>query len=181
MVMKAVRQHVHGRLWQDNGRSALLLTDPKPAEQTAVSLYLRFALIVRGPEDHVLPALLLDDWGSEVRGLEIYRFIHEHGDEFPRAEVFGFDMDGSETQLFLRSLELSMRLPCYVYTSADEPLADGARLHAILLPTPGVAQPQRLEGPPVDMFERPLRAARVSWWQVPPDATPFDLALLEEK
>ncbi|MBK8985034.1 MAG: hypothetical protein IPM39_02975 [Chloroflexi bacterium] len=179
MALKPVRQHVHGRLIQANGRTALILLDAQPAAKTADSLYLRFALVVRGPEDHVLPGLLLDDWGHEIRGLEIYQFIRDHGDSFPRAEVFGFDMDGSETQLFLRSLELHVRWPCYVYTSTDVPLVEGLRLHAILLPTAGVAAPQAIKKPDQAAIERPLRGAQVSWWQVPPDAAAFDFALLE--
>ncbi len=179
MAMKAVKQHVHGRLLQANGRAALLLLDPNPAEETAVSLYLRYALVVMGPEDHVLPALLLDDWGHEIRGLEIYQFIREHGDDFPRAEVFGFDLDGSETQLFLRSLELYVRWPCYVYVSADAPLAAGVRLDAVLLPTAGTVAPQPVNKPDKEAITRPLRAAQVSWWLVPPETTEFDFGLLE--
>ncbi|MCB8983047.1 MAG: hypothetical protein H6659_04440 [Ardenticatenaceae bacterium] len=177
MAMKAVKQHVHGRLIQANGRAALLLIDLNPTEETAVSLYLRYALVVMGPEDHVLPALLLDDWGNEIRGLEIYQFIREHGDDFPRAEVFGFDLDGSETQLFLRSLELHMRWPCYVYTSADEPLAQGVRLHAVLLPTAGIDAPLAVDRPDEEAIARPLRAAQVNWWQVPPHTESFAFGL----
>ena len=180
MALKAVRQHIHGRLIQANGRSALLLMDPKPEATTDDSLYLRFALVVMGPEDHVFPGLLLDDWGHEIRGLDIYEFIRDHGDDFPRAEVFGFDPDGSETQLFLRSLELHVRWPCYVYTSADAPLPDGVRLHAVLLPTDDVTAPQAIKKPNKETIKRPLRGAQVSWWQVPPDTTTFDFALLEK-
>jgi len=177
MAISAVKQHVHGRLIQANDRAALLLLDPKPEATTDASLYLRYALVVMGPEDHVLPALLLDDWGHEVHGLEIYQFIREHGDDFPRGEVFGFDLDGSETQLFLRSLELHMRWPCYVYTSADAPLAEGVRLHAVLLPAEGAATPEAIDRPDDEAVERPLRGAQVSWWQVPPDTNSFDFSL----
>lgn len=180
MAMKAVTHHVHGRLIQADGRAALLLLDANPKANTAESLFLRYALVVMGPEDHVLPALLLDDWGNEVRGPDIYQFIRDHGDDFPRGEVFGFDLDGSETQLFLRSLELYVRWPCYVYTSADAPLAEGIRLHAILLPTDGASAPQAIDKPDKEAIERPLRAAQVSWWQVPPDVTSFDFGLLEK-
>lgn len=180
MAMKAVKQHIHGQIMQANGRAVLLLLDPKPEATTAVSLYLRYALVVMGPEDHVFPALLLDDWGNEVRGLAIYQFVRDHGDDFPRAEVFGFDPDGSETQLFLRSLELHMRWPCYVYNSADAPLAEGLRLHAILLPTEGVTAPQPIHRPEAEQIERPLRGAQVQWWQVPPDTTALDVDLLEK-
>lgn len=178
-MMKAVRQHIHGKLFQANGRSALLLLDPEPTEETAVSLTLRYAVVIMGPEEHVIPALLLDDWGHEIRGLAIYDFVREHGDQFPRAEIFGFDMDGSETQLFLRSLELYQRWPCYAYPRPDTPLAEGVLLDAVLLPTEGVAQPEPLVKPPQERVQRPLRGARVRWWLVPPDTDGLDLSLLE--
>lgn len=181
MAMKAVSQHIHGQLWRDsgpNGRSVLLLQDGQPAAKTAVSLFLRYALVIMGPEDHVFPNTLLDDWGHEVRGLEIYRFIREYGDQFPRAEVFGFDLDGSETQLFVRSLEMVGRWPCYVYATTETPLSEGVRLNAILLPTEGITQPQRLPEAP-DSVAPPLCHARLKWWQVPAEATNFDFSLLE--
>lgn len=177
--MKAARQHVHGKLFQANGRSALLLLDPEPTEETAVSLTLRYAVVVMGPEDHVFPGILLDDWGHEIHGLAIYDFVRDQGDQFPRAEIFGFDPDGSETQLFLRSLELYQRWPCYVYPSPATPLAEGVPLHAVLLPTVGVTRPEPLAKPDPERVKRPLRGARVRWWQVPPDTTDFDLSLLE--
>jgi hypothetical protein len=58
--MKAARQHVYGQLIRENGRAALLLLDAEPERETAVSLYLRYALVVDGPDDHVFPAILLD-------------------------------------------------------------------------------------------------------------------------
>lgn len=178
-MMKAARQHVHGKLFQANGRSALLLLDPEPGEETAVSLTLRYAVVIMGPEDHVIPALLLDDWGHELRGLAIYDFVRDQGDQFPRAEIFGFDLDGSETQLFLRSLELHQRWPCYVYPDRHTPLAEGALLNAVLLPTEGVTRPEPLAKPPAERVKRPLRGARLRWWQVPLDTADFDLSLLE--
>jgi len=169
--MKAAKQHVHGKLITENGRSALLLVDAEPETKTADSLYLRYAVVVRGPDDHVLPAILLDDWGKETRGLKIYKFLREHGDEYPRAEIFGFDMDGSETQLFVRSLELYSRLPAYAYTDVNAPLDEGVLLDAILLPdaeTEGVIKVEKAKDSGV---KRPLRSARVNWWRVPPDTT----------
>ena len=177
--MKAAKHHIHGKLITENGRSALLLLNGKPETQTADSLYLRYAVVVRGPEDHVLPAILLDDWGKETRGLKIYEFLREHGDEFPRAEIFGFDMDGSEAQLFVRSLELYSRLPAYAYTDVEAPLADGVRLDAILLPDAETDGVVRVEKASEMGIKRPLRSAQVSWWRVPPVTTSFDFSLLD--
>lgn len=148
-------------------------------QKSEASLYLRYAVVVRGPDDPVLPAVLLDDWGKEVRGLKIYEFLRKHGDEFPRAEIFGFDMDGSEAQLFVRSLELYSRLPAYAYTDVDAPLADGVLLDAILLPDAETDRVVRLEKAKDGGVKRPLRSAQVSWWCVPSATTTFDFSLLE--
>ena len=179
--MKAARQHLHGQLFTENGRSALLLLDAEPETKMGTSLYLRYAVVVRGPDDHVLPAILLDDWGKEIRGPKIYEFLREHGDQFPRAEIFGFDMDGSETQLFVRSLELYGRLPCYMYTDINMPIAAGVLLDAILLPDADAEAGEvvRLRKASEAGVKRPLRSAQVSWWRVPSSITTFDFSLLD--
>ena len=177
--MKAAKQHIHGKLITENGRSALLLLNAEPEMKTADSLYLRYAVVVRGPDDHVLPAILLDDWGKETRGLKIYEFLREHGDEFPRAEIFGFDMDGSETQLFVRSLELYSRLPAYAYTDVDAPLDAGVLLDAILLPDAETDRVVQVEKASEMGVKRPLRSAQVSWWRVPPVTNTFDFSLVD--
>jgi len=179
--MKAAKQHVHGKLITENGRSALLLLNAEPETKTADSLYLRYAVVVRGPDDHVLPAILLDDWGKEIRGLKIYKFLREHGDEYPRAEIFGFDMDGSETQLFVRSLELYSRLPAYAYTDANAPLDEGVLLDAVLLPDAKTERVVRVEKAKDSGVKRPLRSAQVSWWRVPSSMKTFDFSLLGVK
>lgn len=177
--MKAIRHRVQGKLWQENGRSALLLLDPFPTKEAAHLLYLRYALVTMGREEHIFPALLVDDWGAEIRGLKVYRWVGEHGNKFPRATVFGFEADGTDTQVFLRELELYVTLPVYAYPSRDTDLTAGVRLDAILLPDKGTATPERVKRP--SAYERPLRSARVQWWQVPYSLDAFDFSLLTEK
>ena len=179
-MMKAAKLHVHGKLITENGRSDLLLLDEEPTAKTENSLYLRFALVIMGPEDHVMPAILLDDWGKEIRSLKIYKFLREYGDQFPRAEIFGFDMDGSETQLFVRSLELYSRLPCYAYTDVKAPLDEGVLIEAILLPDGETDRAVRLEKAKDSGVKRPLRSAQVSWWRVPLSTMTFDFSLVEK-
>lgn len=168
--MRAIRQRVQGEVWQANGRSALLLRDPAPGKDAADLLYLHYALVTLGREELIFPALLVDDWGAEVRGLKLYRWVREHGNEFPRATIFGFEADGRETQVFLRELELYVTLPVYAAAAA------GIRLDAILLPEEGVAAPEKVKRP--SALERPLRSARVQWWRIPPETSSFDFSLL---
>ncbi len=178
--MKAVRQRVQGKLLQENGRSALLLLDPKPEQDADDLLYIGFALVTLGREEHIFPSFVLDDWGNEIRGVKLFDWIRENGNEFPRAEIFGYEKYGVETQLFARALELYATLPSYVYDSRTAPVTEGCLLKAILLPDVSVTAPQKIKRPSSDEIKRPLRAARVQWWLVPPDTTAFDFELLEE-
>ena len=176
-MAKAVSLHVWGRLlWENeaagNGRLALLLTDPKPQTESEASLWLRFAFVTVGVEEHLFPSFLIDDWGGEVRSLPLYRWVKENGNRFPRAEIFGFERNGTSIQYFVRELELFAKLPCYVYPDKQTPLADGKRLDAILLPQPAVSQPEKIKRP--SHLKRPLASARVAWWHVPDTLTRFD-------
>ncbi len=178
--MRAVRQRVQGKLLEENGRFAFLLTNSKPARDAENLLYLGYALVTLGREEHIFPSFLLDDWGNEIRGVKLFRWIRDNGNEFPRAEIFGYEKDGSETQVFARALELYATLPCYAYPSRTAPVTEGHLLKAILLPDASVTVPERIKRPSSDLLERPLRSARVQWWLVSPDTTAFDFELLEE-
>jgi hypothetical protein len=167
--MKVVTQRVQGKLLQEDGRAALLLLNVEPtAEQTADSLYLRFAFVLRGVETSIFPAELLDDWGNSVKGWALYEWVLEYVDQFPRAEIFGFERNGRETQCFLRDLEVVEAVRCYAYSNKEMPLADGVLVEAILLPTAGVTSPEKIERPRIE-GKRPLSAAKASWWQAPPE------------
>jgi len=163
--MKAVRFHVHGHLIEANGRFGLLLLDAEPAEKTADSLYLRFAFTRQGTEHHLFPGFLLDDWGKEVRGRALYEWVADYGDQFPRAEIFGFTPGGAETQLFLRELELYARLACYAYPEPETAVMDGHLVEAVLLPEVATVEPVKIKRPAA--IKRPLALARLRWWQVP--------------
>ena len=162
----------------DNGRTALLLKDGRPAVETADVLYLRYAFVTQGVESHILPAFVLDDWGKEIKWLELYEWVREYGDQFPRAEVFGFDLSGKTTQVFLRELDLVSKLPCYAYPAKETPLAAGSLVEAILLPDPGVTTVEKAKRPPATEVGQPLRSARVSWWRATPSLTSFDFPLV---
>jgi len=171
-TVKIIRQHVHGRLIEANGRHALLLANSAPDTPTADSLYLCFALVVQGPEDHILPAVVKDDWGNERRGLDVYAWLDEEGHRFPRTEIFGFDPDGTETQCFLRGLELVARLPVYAYAGKQAPVEEGRLLTAVLIPDESVTAPEKIKRP--STLSMPLAKAAVRWWMVPPATAVFD-------
>ncbi len=166
--VKPITQHIHGKLFRDegeNGRASLLLLNPNPAGKTAGSLYLRYAFVLLGPEEYIFPAFILDDWGREMRSLDIYEWVRENADHFPRAEIFGYETDGRETQCFVRGLELVVKLPCYVYQNAADKVTEGVRVDEIWLPDASVTKATPVKPPPE--LERPLRSARVRWLRVP--------------
>jgi hypothetical protein len=165
-TMKAVNFRVQGRILEANGRYALLLHDTQPKPEAGPLLYLRLAFTTAGVEEPVFPAFLLDDWGNEIKSTDLYKWVDEFAPQFPRAELFGFDAAGQETQLFLRELELVGKWPCYAYPAAATPVGEGVLVEAILLPDEAVGKPVKIKRP--SWVERPLRRARVQWWQVPP-------------
>ena len=142
--MKLISQHIHGR-FQDG---TLTLINATPAEETAVSLHLLFPFITRGDEIHIFPASVMDDWGTEIKGMQLYEWIRENGEQFPRAELFGVDKNGRSTQEFLRGLELYFRFPCYL-----QQVDNHVPINTIVLPPTA----QRKDLP------HPLRRAKVTW------------------
>ena len=172
-MMQAVKQRVSGELLLQGKKNGLILQQLKPPAEAENLVYLRYALVTRGPADHIFPALVLDDWGRERATLGLYEWIDENGDRFPRAEIFGFERDGREAQAFLRAMELRARYPCYAYTAPDQPLKEGHLLFAIFVRDDSADAPERIKRPAE--LKLPLRAARVTWWRIPPGSEEIDL------
>jgi hypothetical protein len=127
-------------------------------------VYLRYSLVVTASEEKFIPGLLLDDWGHEIRELDLYRWIRNNGHQFPRAEVFGHDFDGKERQYFIRDLDLMARYPCYGYADRRSLLSEGQLIEHFLICDEETVIPQRLDTPAV--IDWPMRNASVSWWRV---------------
>jgi hypothetical protein len=138
---------------------------PAVAAEDAATLNLSFAFITLGAEEHLLPALVLDDWGSEIKSLALYRWIRDYGEQFPRAELFGCGLDGRERQHFLRDLELALPHPCYAFARADSPISEAKGVSDILVVDALESSPRPI-APPAEI-EYPLRGAAVRWWSVP--------------
>lgn len=173
--MKAVSQHVHGRIINMGEHAGLLLMESDPASESVDSIYLRYAFTLQGVEESILPAFVLDDWGSEIAGLDLYEWVREFGDQFPRAELFGFDLRGRETQCFLRELDLFVQLRCFAYPAQKTPISDGVWLESFFIPDDSVSTPIAVKRP--SSIKRPLRSVKASWWRVNPATTDFSLTL----
>lgn len=151
-------QEVHGFLLTAGERAALLL-DP-----VADRVYLRYAFVERGSEQHILPESVLDDWGHELNTLSLFDWVLENGSQFPRAEVFGFTPNGADRQRFLRELDLASGLVCYVYDRPNSPIADGVAIEAVFSGDAQSGIPRRTVRP--SDVVAPLARTRVSWWTI---------------
>lgn len=169
--MKIIKQSVPGTLLVDGEKTALIMGNA----ESGATVYLAYALISQGPGHQILPTSLLDDWGNEIGRLDLYKWIHENGPRFPRAEVFGYSPSGEREQYFLRDLELFAKYPVYAFGGDDQPANSGILLRAVLIPDVTTVEPQWID-PPEDLTP-PLREARVSWWRVGPEQA--DLGFLE--
>lgn len=155
-----ITQPIPGTLIVDGEKVALRLGEPEAADH----VYLAYALVTQGPEYHILPSILLDDWGNEIGSLRLYAWIRENGLRFPRAEVFGESPAGAPAQYFLRDLELFGRFPVYAFRDADAPATAGTLVRDVLLPEAAATEPRPTE-PPQEITS-PLREGQLRWWRV---------------
>ncbi len=158
--MKAIKQKVNGLILEREEDGGGLLWD-----ETADPIYLRYAFVTLGPEDHILPAFLLDDWGNEKKGLSLYAWIEKNGLYFPRAEIFGFTPFGQKTQIFLRELDLILKYRCYAYPTAETPLAEGRLIESIYLADSTVSEQTTTKRP--SNVSRLLTKSAVHWFKIP--------------
>lgn len=156
--MKAIKQKVTGIILEGEQAGVVL-------DDTADLIYLRYAFVTLGPEDHILPAFLLDDWGNEIKGLKLYDWVEENGLYFPRAEIFGFRPSGQQTQIFLRELDLVLKFRCYAFPKAAAPLQDGRLIETIFLPDDSVKEPMPAKRP--KNAPKLLLKSAVRWVKIP--------------
>lgn len=160
--MKVITETIAGLIIQDDGVSAVWLAEDA---EDGPKVHLAYALVTLGPEEHVFPCVVLDDWGKEMKGLQVYEWMQENGNAFPRAEIFAVGRAGDERQQFLREFELYARYPVYALPSLQSPITDAVRIRAIVMTDDSVDEPTRTERP-VEV-SGPLARARLSWWRVP--------------
>lgn len=178
--MKPIQEKLSGKLFVAEEQPVLWLSlaggdgDEVDAAATTtppirpMPLYARYALVMLGTDAPLFPAFLLDDWGNELRGAKLYRWLRSQGHLYPRSEIFGYDVQGRETQRFVREIELHERYYCYICTERRAPLEACVLVHDIVLADPGVTTPIATK-PPAGV-KAPLRRVRAHWHRVPPAA-----------
>jgi hypothetical protein len=160
--MKTIIQRLNGTLFIREGKGAILLDETSEAQ-----VVVRYALVFMGTEHEFFPGSVLDDWGNEKKGLNLYEWVREEGASFPRAEIFGRNRHGEPDQCFVRDLELYLPYPVYAYTVQGTPVHEGVPVNRILLPFPKLSKPTRTTVP--HRTKSPLKHAKVSWWEVEPE------------
>lgn len=158
-----IKERVHGKLVGEEDEPMLRLD----AEDAGNHVYLAYALVTQGPGHHVLPSVLLDDWGNEIEQLRLYDWIKENGLRFPRAEIFGKSPSGKSVQYFLRDLELFGKYPVYVFAADDAPDSSGTLLQTIVVVKEDADSPEA--GAPPDWISGRLRSAQVEWRRAGPE------------
>ncbi len=159
---------MQGSILIDGSKAALRLD----AGESASPIFLSYALVTQGPGHHVLPSVVLDDWGKEIGQLQIYPWLRENGLRFPRAEVFGRSPNGESRQYFVRDLELFGASPVYAFAAEDAPDASGVLVQAVLIDDETAAAPR--PATPPDGVSGLLREAQVTWWVVNPRQADLD-------
>lgn len=166
--MRSIRQKLPGVLFAEPARAAIWWQRDEDDEPTSDKVsasnqvVLRYALTLRGTEQPFFPAFLLDDWGNEVRKLGLYQWLRDNGDVYPRAELFGFDLQGNETQHFVREFELYYKYSCFAYPDLETSISDGVRVSHILLADETQPQLTRIKRPTT--AKTPLRRVNAQWW-----------------
>ncbi|HVO43385.1 MAG TPA: hypothetical protein VMT34_12210 [Aggregatilineales bacterium] len=102
----------------------------------AGSLIARYAIPMYAPAtDAVIPGLLVGERGGFLVGREAWTFIQTKFQLFPRADVVGRHLDGSDAQVFLRELDLARPVRVLVYDARQPDSAPVAEVSGLIVGT----------------------------------------------
>lgn len=170
--MAAIGETIHGELLTDGFRNLICLSEQ------CNPLFLRYALTLQRKESEIFPEAVVDDWGHEITSFKLYDWIQARGHLFPRAEVFGFNYQGSAIQCFLREIDIEGNYSCYAYPSIKSNMSRGELIEGVMLPDPMVKDLVQIDTP-VDVSWL-MRSSRLRWWKVNPKvASQLDFSLLD--
>lgn len=161
-VTMIIKEEIKGSIIVNGDIAAIRLAPPESKDV----VYVAYALFTQGPEYQILPSVLVDDWGNEIAGMQLYDWIKENGLQFPRAEVFGVTPSGGRVQYFLRDLELFEKFPVYAFSDADADDASGIAVQAILVPDETVSTYEACS--PLEGLSPMLARGQLAWWCVNP-------------
>lgn len=100
-----------------------LLADSSITDQEVVhngDFIVRYGVVYLGkPHLSIVPDLMALDYGAFKTGDDAWDFLINKSTLYPRADVFGFNNKGDDTQAFVRELDLMYPYDILVYDNAD--------------------------------------------------------------
>lgn len=117
--------------------AVLLATSPIDRTETIASgdFVVRYAIrYMEKPHLAIVPGLLAVDYGDFFNGDEMWDFIHNKINTYPRAEVFGYRNDGEDDMTVLKKLDMEQPKQVLVYTT-DNDVKPIAAINAIIAAT----------------------------------------------
>ena len=157
--MSEVLSKLRAQLVKTNDRTAIILDD------NSIPIWVSFAFMERETEKLILPESILDDWGREIRSLAMYHWVSENGQQFPRAEIFGFRPSGKRVQRFLREIDLTAKYPCFARKNPLDSLESMTPVDAVLIRDETVDGPRRITPP--QYIPYPFSQIKADWWKIP--------------
>ncbi len=156
--MSEILSKLRARLVMIADKHAILL------EAEASPIWVSFAFVERESEELILPESLLDDWGREIKSFAVYQWIKENGQQFPRAEIFGYRSNGDRVQRFLREIDLTAAYRCFAKRRSEESLASMSLVELVLIQDETNGPIGRISPP--HNLPYPLPQINADWWKV---------------
>lgn len=135
-------------------------------------VYVRFAFAPTIGKELLVPEKVVDDWGNEFSGPEIYEWIEKRGSMFPRADVVGATPEGTLRQKFMKELDLAAAPAAFAARTANE--YPGVPIALALRSDPAVSGDLALDTAPPP---HPLLARAVPCYAVRPEALGAEASL----
>lgn len=84
------------------------------------------------PHQSIIPGLVVLDYGDMLTGEEAWDFLLKRSNLHPRAEVVGYQNDGSDDMVFLRALDFAITPEVLIFADeqANKPIAHPTALIA---------------------------------------------------
>ncbi|RIK22084.1 MAG: hypothetical protein DCC51_05485 [Anaerolineae bacterium] len=68
-----IKEEIKGSIIVNGDIAAIRLAPPESKDV----VYVAYALFTQGPEYQILPSVLVDDWGNEIAGMQLYDWIKD--------------------------------------------------------------------------------------------------------
>lgn len=95
---------------------------------------------IERPHLSIVPGLLAVDYGDIYTGEEMWNFILNRSNAYPRAEIFGYQNDGEDTMIVVKKLDLAQPIQVLVFPDENSNVPIAMPQALIALETNAIAQ-----------------------------------------